>query len=1767
MIRIPGYKVEDLLYESSRTKVFSGFRNSDKRRVVFKTLIDHHPSTEDIARLNGEYKIINELKIPEIVRPVGLESHKGRPVIILENFEGKSLDFILKHLEENPLELEEALNLAIKITELLGKIHEQHVIHKDLVPSNIMVNRETGDVRIIDFGISTRFSRQELAAINPNRLEGTLPYISPEQTGRMNRPLDYRTDFYSLGITFYRMFTGELPFRSTDPLELIHFHIARAPEQCHEKKPGVPAVLSSIVAKLIAKSPEDRYQSTYGIKTDLQRCLDDFERGTLETFDIAKHDLYENFRVSEKLYGRDEEISNLIDAFHSIAGGGKQMIFFSGSPGIGKSSLINEIHKPIVEKRGYFCSGKYDQYQRSIPYSGIIQAFQGLLRQLLTGSESELARLKNDILEAVGNSGQIIIDVIHEVELVTGVQPEVPELPPVDAQNRFNTVFQNFVKIFAHEDHPLVLFLDDLQWVDSASMEMIRLLVEDDDLSYFLFIGAFREKEVDKSHPFPLMLEKLAKNNYSWSDVPVGPLQESHIASMIGDTFYCSLENARELASLLLQKTGGNPFFLKEYLKTLYERGLIQFQRDGEGESKWKWDIESIKQAGITDNVVELMAEKVKRLPNATWNVLKTACCMGTAMDVGTLAAACGLAGEEVTDVLSEAIDEGILLIIGSRLKFVHDRVWEGAYSLIEDKERKALHYTIGKKIVEEAGEPVPEDLVFGIADQWNRAGDLLNGDEQKQLRGINYKAGKKARASTAYAAAVSFFRQGAEILPDACWKEDYYFTLKYHKQWAIAEYLDRNFTEAERLFELILQNARDVMEKVEIYSIQIDHYITQSRFHESLDVGVKAVNALGIKLARVPSKGAIVKELLKSKMAARKRKIEDWINQPNLTDKKIIAAMEIMEKCMPGAVVAGPTLAPVFSLKMVNLTFKHGNGPISPWAYIMYAVINVGPVGDIETGFRFGELAVKLVEKIESSSMRSKVYFIFGYMINLAKKGYRDAADYFSLVREHSMESGNFLYLGYSYSNYGYMLLYAGDNLDSVCTNFYAKYLRNVVKLNQPHNTDMYNLWYQAALNMKGESEDFLTLTGSAMNEEELLAQFEETKDNTGFAEFYHIKQYLTYLAGEFALGIEYSEKLLKLTDNLLGKVSIPVLHFLYGLLLAAVIPDAEPGAQKGYIKLLKVMVKKFKKWGDHNKFNHLHRYFLLAAELNRFTGGSMEETAGFYSDAIQLAHANDNLAEEAISNERASLYFLSAKQEKMAAFYMSEAYYYYKRWGCQPKVRSLEEEYPHLVDLKRRRMSLKGLGEITVSTSTTTSGATSLDLGTILKASNTISREIRLGRLLKKMMDIVIENAGAEKGYFLLRRDGEWYVEAEGSVNKNEISILQSIPVKSEDESGSWARLSRNIIKYVERTGEIVVLNDAVHKGSFTQDDYIRKQKPRSVLCLPLLNQGKLAGILYLENNLTTDAFTEERQTVLEMLSSQIAISIENARMYRDVDELNKNLEQKVQERTRELKEKNEQILDSIRYSKRIQDAILPVEERLTHVFPQHFIIYMPRDIVSGDFYWFSQLQNDIFMAVADCTGHGVPGALLAMMGDIFLNEIVNTNRILEPARILEELHKRVRTHLKQDDAAAETMDGMDVCLCRIERDNNKLVYAGAKRPLYIVKAKNSKKSRSEYKLNIVRGDRKPIGGRQKEINRVYTDHEVDINKGDMVYFTSDGFIDQPAPDMKKYGSKRFEAFLAMAARFPVEVQKRYMMEELQSYMDTEKQRDDITILGIRL
>jgi len=1400
-------------------------------------------------------------------------------------------------MQQRSFTLEEFLLLAIATTEILGKIHSANIIHKDINPSNIVYNPQTKQLKIIDFGISTQLTRETPSLKNPGVLEGTLAYISPEQTGRMNRALDYRTDFYSLGVTFYELLTGKLPFETEDALELVHCHIARQPISPHEIKPEIPLIISQIVSKLMAKNAENRYQTAGGIKHDLESCLVQLQgTDSIEEVDLGTRDITDRFLIFEKLYGRETEVLNLLAAFERVSTGSAEMMLVAGFSGIGKTAVVNEVHKPIARQGGYFIKGKYDPFGRNIPFSAFVQAFRELMGQLLSETDAQLQTWKTRILTAVGESGQVLIEVIPELERIIGAQSPALELSGTAAQNRFNLLMQKFVQVFTTASHPLVMFLDDLQWADSASLKLLQLLMQ--DRGHLLVLGAYRDNEVSAAHSFMLTVDEIIKSGAVVNTITLQPLSLADLNQLVADTLICDLSLAGPLTELVYQKTKGNPFFSTQFLKSLYEDGQIIFDSDV---GHWQCDIAQARLTHASD-VVEFMAAQLQKLPAPTQEVLKLAACIGAQFDLDTLAIVNEELPEQTASALWRALQEELILpitegykcfiptdnrsntesITNPTYRFLHDRVQQAAYSLIPDNQKQATHLKIGQLLLHKYSDIEREEKLFDIVGHLNQGIELINQlSEREALAKLNLKAGGKARSSIAYAAAMVYLQTGIELLRANCWQSQYELTLNLYIAATEAAYLNAELEGMEQMAAQVLQNAQTILDKVKIYEIQISARTAQDKMLEAIAVGRKALKQLGVELPAEPDEALIGKALQTLARQLQSRRIEELVDLPVMNNLQSQATMQLLGM-LPGSIFVGKSgLLPLLSSTMVSLSLSFGNAPASTVGYAIHGMALCGFLGEVETGYAFGQLALSLLERFNAREFKSIILVVFGAFIQHHQESLRATILILKDGYTAGMETGNFIDAGYSINNYFYAHFFAGVELDTWETEIvsYSAALAQIKKYSPHTYLDMTRQTVQNLREIRIRPD---CLIGSAYDETVMIPKHYQNNEFTAIAIAYIYKLLLAYCYGNYTAALDYIAQGQQYLMAVSGLVFVPIFHLYAALTNLALFPTQPETEQADLLASVETHQTTLHQWAQNAPMNYLHKWYLVEAERQRLLGNKAEAIE-MYDRAISGAQENQFINEEALANELAAKFYLEWGKEKFAQIYIIEAYYCYIQWGATAKVKDLETRYPQLLKpLQPRNKNTKTTARVT------TSAESNLDLTTVMKASQTISGEIMLDKLMSSLMKILIESAGAQRGYLILSSQEKLLIEAEGTINPQQITVLQSIPVET------CQKLSSAIVNYVARTQESVVLDDAAGEGQFTNDPYIPKHQPKSILCVPLINQSQIISIVYLENNLTAGAFTPERVELLKVLSGQVAISLQNSQLYTEVRENETRLSQ---------------------------------------------------------------------------------------------------------------------------------------------------------------------------------------------------------------------------------------------------------------------------------
>jgi predicted ATPase/tRNA A-37 threonylcarbamoyl transferase component Bud32 len=1292
MFKINDYQFTEIIHESNHSIIYRGIREIDGVKVVCKVLNSEYPDLKEVERLKREFDILKRLQIPGVIKVLALEMYKNSPALILEDFNGKSLK-TLANIYNNKIEM--FLELALQLVSILGDVHRNKIIHKNIKPSNILINHEINLIKIIDFRFSSLLENENQILINPQHIEGTLEYMSPEQTGRINRIIDYRTDFYSLGITFYELLCGVLPFSFKDPIEILHAHIAKQPLSPNSINSQVPEVISNIVMKMMNKNAEDRYQSAFGLKADLNKCLGEYSKNCkISNFLLGEFDIIDRLQIPQKLYGRKTELAIMLSAFEKISAGRSEVIFVSGFSGIGKTSLVKDIQKTVVNKKGYFVSGKFDQFNKNIPYACIIQAFRELVRQLLTESTDRIEYWKDELLRVLGRNGQVIINVIHELELLIGPQPPVSELEPADAQNRFNIYFLSFVKIFTKPNHPLVLFLDDLQWADSRSLEILELLLSESGNGYLLLICSYRDNEVTRSHSLFSWINDIKTKFDQIKELPVLPLTVQDICYIIADTFHCSREKARSLASIISIKTNGNPFFIKEFIKNLYVEKAIEFDTM---QGIWLWNISKITQMNITDNVVELLSEKINKLPDSVKHSLCIAACLGNYFDLKALSLVIQKNIRETIHELMPAIKDGLILPLGNdykifqtsfsesekleqlipiiQFKFIHDRVQQAAYSLIEEDKKKDVHLKIGNILLSNVDIESRDAKVFEIVNHLNNGSSLISDKHEKvRLIELNLIAGRKAKASSAFQAALKYFMAGTSLLTDENWETDYELTYSIYLELAECDHLCGDSGNAEKVFEIILLNARSAIDKAKVYEKEIHYYSNLSRFNDSYEAARKALKLFKINLPSPrQAKLLLIYEFLISKIKLRGKKINDLLYLPLIKKEKLKLAVRIISAVLKSAYQIAPELCVANAIKVVNLTLEYGNTEDNAISFIVFGgIFQGGILGKHQKGYDYGKLALSLNYKFNFISQKSEVNFVFAYFSNSWKNHLKYTENYFKKALEAGIETGDFFHTGCAACALCQSLLMRGVPLNIVLVET-ERYMELVKRIQNKEATHI--IWgvQQAILNYKGMTNYPMSFESEKFNESEYAKELKEF-GSQHFAHFYFInKMQSYYLIGNYESASKASKESEKFLKYSIGMFHMTEHYFYSSLILCKLYTRESKTCRKKILKQLKSILKKFEKWAEECPANFYHKYLMIDAEINRLTGRDPEM---LYIKAIESAREHEFIQNEAIFCEIAATYY-SARNNNFAIKLLSDSYYLFFKWGATIKTAKMKMDY----------------------------------------------------------------------------------------------------------------------------------------------------------------------------------------------------------------------------------------------------------------------------------------------------------------------------------------------------------------------------------------------------------------------------------------------------------------------------------------------------------
>ncbi|MDJ0841730.1 MAG: AAA family ATPase [Acidobacteriota bacterium] len=1512
---LTGYTIIDQLYAGLSSQVYRTIRASDDKPVILKVAPLSRGDFKILTRYRRELEVLTSLRAPNVIECYRLVKNQTQLILILEDF---GADSLANHLRGGRFPFEEVLEIAVSVAGALAQIHSAHIIHKDINPSNIVYNRDTGTVKLIDFGISTVLQQEWGVSGNPAGLEGTPAYIAPEQTGRTARALDHRADLYAFGVTLYELFTGRLPFAGSDLLELVHCHLAVSPTPPRDLSPELPISISELVMKLLAKTPEERYQSAQGVREDLWDCLKSFRAaGRVVPIELGRHDHPSHFELPGKIYGRDREISRLREAYQAFRQGALCSVLVSGAGGIGKSSLVRTCMQSFLGHHGYFLSGKFDQLTRDVPYSALVGAFRDLIRQLLMQKEDQVALWRRRILDAIEPNGQLIVNVIPEVELIIGPQSPVYDLEPAAARKRFNLVFGDFVGLFCQKEKPLVLFLDDMQWADSASLDLIGRITMDPTTRSLMLIEAYRSEEVTATHPFMLRVADRRERGIDIVDIPLGPLEEESAAALVADALRRKPAYARPAAQALWKKTAGNPFFIRQLLSSLHADGAIYFDAE---KGEYSYNLDRVEKAAISEDLAGLLAARLRKLPSKTGETLRLAAAIGNRFQLETLMKIAPGSPNEIHEQLMAAVRAGMIMprsnleildpeefespLVYRCYEFYHDRIRTAAYAMIAEPDRARLHLDICHHLMAGLSEDEIESRIFEIASHMNKGLDLVKDpDARLETARLNLLCGKRAKASGAYEPAADSFGKAIELLGNRGWVECYALIFEAHVNMVECLILLARFEKARETIARMSEWTDSKADKSMLALLKIDLYGGMGDMQASVASALEGCRLLGLEIPNDRDKieRAIEADVRKIGERTAAIGIASLIDLPPMEDPEKIVLMSTLVKGTPAAYQVNQKLVALFSCKMIRLSLDFGNCPTSAYAYATYFMIRQ------EEAHAFGKLGLDLIERLDYRPLLSGVNFLYAAFCLPWVRPLEESSELLRRGVEAGLETGDHVHASFAAARRFTYRFFKGEPLDHL-NREKEETLELLARLEETTNLQQIQPKISLIGYLCGEWEP-----GNEPEEEGCLNVPDEIAaggNKTTILCYQLCLMIRHFYAGELTAALDAAREAARYKLYVAGSLESVEICFYHALIMTGIYGEVDENERHEFDELLQDYLQQLRGWSASCPANFSHMCRLVEAEVTRIEGNHYL-AAEQYDRALALADQHDFVHIEALASELAGRMWLERDKPDFAAVCLERACRAYALWGANQKLASLQKaHFPLLTprNLDQRR------------TTSTSSGSKTLDHMTVIKAVRAISSEIVLEQLLRTLTAITVENAGAQKGALILKIEEKLLVRATMDSGAGVCEILEACPLSQAND------LPEGLINFVARTGRYIVLEDA-SLSRFGNDAYIARNNPKSVLCHPIRHKGRLTGVIYLENNLVSGAFTKDRLEVLNILLSQFAISLENASLYesrqqqaQEIMEINSTLTEEVAERKRAEQELS-------RYRDHLQDL---VEER---------------------------------------------------------------------------------------------------------------------------------------------------------------------------------------------------------------------------------------------
>lgn len=1523
MTKIHGYILKKEIYSDATISVYQAQKEGSEQTVIIKYLNNEYPALKDIEHLKNEFNITRHLNCTGIVKAIDLKSFQNSFAIIFEGFEGITLKAFLK---KEPLNIKMFLKIAIEITEAIGAIHENHIIHKDVKPSNIIINPKTHKLKLTDFSISTHFDDSKPTLVINNQIEGTLPYMSPEQTGRINRTVDYRTDIYSLGVTFYEMITGQLPFLTEDPVELMHAHIAKIPTLPEKLREEIPTTISSIIMKCLKKLAEERYQSVYGLKADLLKCQEQLnQHQSIQEFSLGQQDVHSFFSISKKIYGRDQEFNQLQEHYYHVLNTKEsELIMISGPTGIGKTAVLETLKKIIFENKSLYISCEFEELKTNDSFGALKEGFSSLIHQILKSDTVTLEHWKRRISYTLKSQARVLIDLIPDLKLLLGEQESPEKIGAIETQNRLIFLLQKFISVFAKKDHPFVIFLDNLQWVDEASISVLKRLLINNHIPSLLIITAFRNNDDLSKKPIQHLITEFKKSNVPLTEIKLNPLTLNCTNQLISDTFNRIPIQTIDLSAILFNKTQGTPLFLNQFLKNLYQEKIIYFDFL---QGTWRWDLEKIKQIPASQNVLEHLSKKVKTFPKEIQQILRIASLIGDRVDLDILKTISNLSEEKLLEILWSAVYEELVFCIGNQYVFTHDKIRRAFSELMDIKKQKKLHLKIARYLVNQKNSNFSEILYH-----YNLAQDILtNSDEIEQVIQLNTQASQEMKQSASFQAAFQYSSMAHQLAIDHHLQsnEPLFFSLCVQK--IECAYLSGQYREADLLMKKTLFKAKTEIDRLTLINTQIAIYLAQGKTQEGIQLGYRFLKELKIDPNQKITKWTIYKYQLTNKL-------KEILSLKKKKNKKTSLMLNLLENLSSSFYITNQqNLFNKTILKGLSLiSLKNTNQSAASNEFIVsgYSLILLKIMEDIKSAKKWDQVALSLCKKHSNIASKAKTLYLSATKIHPWISPYRDIIPSLEKAFEENIHSGEMQYACLAIIELIWLKFYTSEPIENLLKDIEEK-LIILSQLNQQEARNQLQIFKQYCLFLQ-----------STISEEELFnnISFKQNKNQSESISMLikHIQIQVYFLNKKYAQAFQIMQEIDACLEKIQDEIIMQHTCFYSGLIIAALLKShlfpnflralALPIPKNRLLKQLKTKLNLIKQWSKNCPQNFEHKYLLLQAEWYHIHQKN-KQAIQYYNLAIESAIQTGFTQVTALANECCALFYSSQNNRKLAIPYLLEAIYNYSKWGTFFKLNQIIEDYPdltsYLID-RKILFSSSAYAKTHTASSTTSTVDQLLDRSTLIKFFQTISEEIQFDKLLSKVMTIILENTGAQKGFLILvnDKDGKFYIKAQKTIS-DESTNLDNHPIESSTQVCS------NLIQYVIHTQKILALDDASLSTDFREDTYILKNQPKSLMCAPVIHQGKLIAVIYLENNITAGVFTKERQEVVQSLTSQTAVAIENAKLYQEILELNQTLENKVIIQTKELLNTNQKL------SKTKEEA-----EKANH-FKSYFLAQMTHDL----------------------------------------------------------------------------------------------------------------------------------------------------------------------------------------------------------------------------